>query len=306
MSKGIETTLEELINLRREANQLDFSARKISHSRLAGRYHSHFRGRGMDYFESRPYVDGDDVRNIDWRVTARTGSLHSKIFVEERDRPILLVVDFSPSMFFGTRNALKSVVAARMAAMLAWYANKNGDRVGGLLFTPDQEVDIRPTAGRSSVLAVLRALAEATAQHQSKQRENRLVDALDHAAKVARPGSLVLLLSDFYAAQSTPKRAALRQSLHRLAVHSDVIGFMVSDPIEHQLPENQSVPLSDGRQRFRVGSSQIKLRSRIEAQFKDRAKWVESEFGQLGLPVIPVLTTDNLLEAIHRPVRSYA
>ncbi len=93
MTYGVESTLEELLAMRNEAAQLNFSARKVSHSHLSGRYASHFRGRGMDYFESRPYVDGDDVRNIDWRVTARTGGLHSKIFVEERDRPVLIVVD---------------------------------------------------------------------------------------------------------------------------------------------------------------------------------------------------------------------
>lgn len=306
MSYGIESSLEELLALRNEATHLNFSARKVSHSHLSGRYASHFRGRGMDYFESRPYIDGDDVRNIDWRVTARTGKLHSKIFVEERERPVLIVVDFSPSMYFGTRRALKSVVAARLAALMAWYASGRGDRVGGLLFNPtDQphsEIDIRPAAGRSSVLKLLQALASSTRYHNTIEHENRLIDAMLHAARVARPGSLILLLSDFSATRTPTEQTRFRQPLHRLAAHSDVIAFHISDPFEQQLPAGRVLPLSNGRQRIKVSASDQGTRDRLRDEFQTRTAWLDREFGQMGQPVVPVCTTDRLVDAINRPV----
>lgn len=305
MTHGIESSLDELLALRSEAAHLKFSARKVSHSHLSGRYASHFRGRGMDYFESRPYIDGDDIRNIDWRVTARTGNLHSKIFVEERDRPVLIVVDFSPSMYFGTRNALKSVVAARLAALMAWYASGHGDRVGGLLFSPlnqpPAELDIRPAAGRASVLQLLQALATATRHHTSAGGENRLIDAMQHAARVARPGSLILLISDFSATRTPAERTRFRQPLHQLSAHSDVIGFCISDPFEHQLPEKRILPLSNGLERIKIAATDRRSRDRLRDDFAARTAWLQHEFGQMGQPVVPVYTTDRLVDAINRP-----
>ena len=305
MTYGIESTLEELLALRDEARQLSFSARKVSLSRLAGRYASHFRGRGMDYFESRPYTNGDDIRSIDWRVSARTGKLHSKVFIEERDRPVLVVVDFSPSMYFATRNAFKSVVAARLGALLAWYAVERGDRVGGLLFTPvthpPAEHDIRPGNGRKPVLQILRALARATAQHNHASGENRLIDAVEHTRRVARPGSLVLLISDFYSLRSESRQLAFQQALHPLSAHSDVIAFHVSDPLERAMPENRVIPLSNGRRRFRVYAADRTRRNMLQQEFQDRYRWLVNEFGQLGQPVVPVSTNDRPIEVLNRP-----
>ncbi|MCK5924018.1 MAG: DUF58 domain-containing protein, partial [Methylococcales bacterium] len=269
---------------------------KISHSRVQGRAHAKFRGKGMDYHETRPYVEGDDARNIDWRVTARMGELHSKVFVEERDRPVLLVVDFSPSLYFGTRNALKSVVASRLAALLAWHASHRGDRVGGLLFTPDGEHDIRPGRANRAVLPLLNALVEASALHHRAGSDNRLARALEHASHVARPGSLILLISDFYQVQES-----LRQPLARLAAHNDVISFFISDPIEQALPAKFDVPLSNGKTRLLLRPQDVSRRASIKAHFEHRLAWISREMAQLGQPVIPISTQDNISEAITRP-----
>ena len=308
MSYGIESTLEELLALRDDAKHLSFSARRMSLSQLAGRYASHFRGRGMDYHESRLYANGDDIRNIDWRVSARTGKLHSKVFIEERERPVLIVADFSPSMYFATRGAFKSVVAARLAALLAWYAGERGDRVGGLLFTPaghpPTEQDIRPGSGRKPVLQILRALAEATRLHAHTSGENRLIDAVEHTRRVARPGSLVLLISDFSCVRTPSRQAAFQQALHPLSAHSDVMAFMISDPIERALPENRAVPLSNGRQRFRVGRADRNSRQRLQRDYVSRHAWLVTEFGRLGQPVVPVSTQDRLLDILNRPAHA--
>lgn len=290
MSEGIETSLQELLALRAEAAHLKFSARKTANARLVNRSASSFRARGMDYFETRAYVEGDDVRNIDWRVTARTGKLHSKVYIEERDRPVLLLVDFSPSMYFGTRHALKSVKAARLAALLAWFAAQKGDRVGGLLFTPAGEHDIRPASGNKAVINLLSALCDATALFSKAEGENQLEHALEHAAQVARPGSLIFIISDFYEV-----KPSLLQPLHHLAAHNDIISFFMSDPIEQALPD-VSLPLGNAEQRIMLSRRDKQARAQIIAHYQHRVEWAKQALGNLGQPVIPVSTVDPLMD----------
>jgi uncharacterized protein (DUF58 family) len=303
---GPHTTLQDLIANQREAQSIVLSPKRKATRQLAGAHQSRLKGRGMEFDDVRGYQPGDDVRNIDWRVTARTGGLYSKVFVEERERPVLIVTDFSPSMYFGTRKALKSVVAARLAALMAWYAIGRGDRVGGLVFSPINqsggEWDIRPSTGRKSVLQLLQALSTATRHYPNDGGKNRLSDAMEHATRVARPGSLVLLLSDFSAMRSTQQQETFRQPLHRLAAHSDVIAFNISDPFEHQLPQDCMLPLSNGKQRLKIAASDERTRDRVRADFRARHAWLEREFGQLGQPVVPVSTTDKLVDAVNRPV----
>ena len=130
--QGVRLTVDELLALRRDALGLDLTSRYRVSSTLAGGYRSKFRGRGMDFDEVRTYQPGDDIRNIDWRVTARTGKPHTKLFKEERERPVFLLIDQSKHLFFGSRNALKSVVAARAASLLVWASINAGSRIGGI------------------------------------------------------------------------------------------------------------------------------------------------------------------------------
>ena len=132
--KGVRLTIDELLALRREAMALDLSSNYRVSSTLAGGYRSKFRGRGMDFDEVRLYQPGDDIRNIDWRVTARTGKPHTKLFREERERPVFLLLDQSKHLFFGSRVAFKSVIAARAASLLIWASITAGSRIGGVLF----------------------------------------------------------------------------------------------------------------------------------------------------------------------------
>ena len=128
LNAATRVTSRELIELRRHARKLDLTRRRPALAQLAGNHASRFRGRGMDYQESRAYQPGDDIRNMDWRVTARSGRAHTKLFQEERERPVVFCIDLGPSLFFATRGALKSVIAARAATLLAWAAAAQGDR----------------------------------------------------------------------------------------------------------------------------------------------------------------------------------
>jgi uncharacterized protein (DUF58 family) len=188
-----------LIALHRDAVNLPLKANKIG-SRMSGQYISAFKGRGMEFDEVRPYQAGDDVRSIDWRVTARTDKPHTKLFREERERPILLWLDLRRSMFFGSRNYFKSVLAAKAASLLAWSTAQHGDRLGGLIFSENHHEEIRPRRGKSATLHFIQKIAEHSAwdNDQSNYQESTSTDAIHRLRRVAKPGSLIFLLSDFH------------------------------------------------------------------------------------------------------------
>ncbi|MDG4561493.1 MAG: DUF58 domain-containing protein [Candidatus Competibacter sp.] len=247
-ARGLTVSIEELLRLRAQAAGLDFSPQRRVLSTQAGGYVSPYRGRGMEFEEVRAYQPGDDIRNMDWRVTARTGRPHTKLFREERERPVLFLVDLGPSMAFGTRVAFKSVVAARAAALLAWAARDNGDRIGGIVFAGKRHRELRPAARERGMLPFLKALVDMqlTGIMPAETGNGHWVDILRRLASAVRPGSLVFLLSDFH---GLPHQA--EQSFARLAAHNDMISILIFDPVEVAAPPAGRYPLSDG-QRFAV------------------------------------------------------
>jgi uncharacterized protein (DUF58 family) len=187
----------------------------------------------MDYLESRGYQAGDDIRNMDWRVTARAGEPHVKLYTQERERPVVVMVDLNPGMFFGTRGAFKSIVAARAAALIGWAAVRHHDRIGALLFNGRHQ-ELRPLGGQRGVLRLIRALVGATDPVQGMRQPDhpgRLTEALRRLRRVARPGGLVFILSDFYGID-----ADTRVLLQRLRQHSDVVACQVHDALELHSP----------------------------------------------------------------------
>ena len=295
---GIRATVAELTAIGRSISQQGLGAQKLSRTFLSGQYASHFRGRGMDYLETRPYANGDDIRNIDWRVTARIGSPHSKLFVEERDRPIVILGDFSASTYFGSRTAFKSVVAARIGAAMAFSGVKRGDRIGCLIHGQNGKFDIRPKGGRSNLMRVIHALSQATLstdnqQGQSTTKDDKsLGDLLIKACRSVPTGSMVILLSDFYDQASTYKK-----SLFHLAQHADIIGFHLYDTLEVKLPIKQAVSLSDGTRRIRISTDKIG-QSRQENHFIEHRKQLKTMFEKMGQALIHVSTQDDLLSIL--------
>ena len=237
---GIHLSASELIALKPRCNALSLPAHSPAASSLAGAYRSRFRGRGVDYVESRHYLPGDDIRNMDWRVTARTGRAHTKIFQEERERPVLVVVDASPSLYFGTRKRLKSVAAGQMAASVAWAAVRRGDRIGAFLFTSDDHRELRPTGGRRGAMRVIQGLVEWLNPETAHEGHKPLSVSLERVRHAVRPGSLVIIISDFFNLDEQCHR-----HLSRLRQHNDVIGCQVMDPAEQHLPVGR-FPISDG------------------------------------------------------------
>jgi uncharacterized protein (DUF58 family) len=233
--------------------------RQPAASALAGAYRSRFRGRGVDFLESRNYQPGDDIRNMDWRVTARTGRAHTKVFQEERERPVLVVMDASPSLYFGTRRRLKSVAAGQMAAAIAWSAVRRGDRIGGFLFAPGRHRELRPAGGRRGAMRMIQGLVDWLQPEETpEQTQDSLSGALERVRHAVRPGSLVIIISDFFSLDEDSNR-----HLSRLRQHNDVIGCQVLDVAEHLLPAGR-YPITDGENASILDMGQTASRRRYQ------------------------------------------
>ena len=260
---GIHLTAEELISLRPRCHALRLPMRQAAASALAGAYRSRFRGRGVDFLESRNYQPGDDIRNMDWRVTARTGKAHTKVFQEERERPVLVVLDASPTLYFGTRRRLKSVAAGQMAAAIAWAAVRRGDRIGGFLFAPGRHRELRPAGGRRGAMRMIQGLVEwlqpEQPAHKARPASEPLSLVLERVRHTVRPGSLVIIISDFFNLDESCNR-----HLSRLRQHNDVIGIQVLDAAEYRLPQGR-YPITDGEQATVLDTGLSSARERYEA-----------------------------------------
>ncbi|MBK1648185.1 DUF58 domain-containing protein [Rhabdochromatium marinum] len=281
----------DLIALRSRAARLSTKPPRASRSVLAGQHQSRFRGRGMDYRESRHYQAGDDIRNMDWRITARAGHAHVKVFDEERERPVVVVADFGPSMFFASRGAFKSVMAARLAALIGWSTISRGDRIGALLFD-GQHREIAPAGGRRGQMRLIRALVAAgdpnlgLAAHEAPAGElNRALARLRH---VIRPGSLVWLLSDFASADAETER-----HLSQLRVHNTVLAVEILDALELAPPPPGRYRISDGRRSGLLDTLSRGLRNDYQRVLAEQRAQIRARLERCGLRLHGCLTHED-------------
>lgn len=294
---GIHLESAELIALRPRCNALMLPMHSPAASALAGAYRSRFRGRGVDFVESRNYQPGDDIRNMDWRVTARTGKPHTKIFQEERERPVLIVLDASPSLFFGTRERLKSVAAGHLAAAIAWTAVKRGDRIGAFLFAPDGHRELRPAGGRRGAMRVIQGLVDWLDPDRPRPGAGVLSTALQRVRHALRPGSLVLVVSDFFSLDEDCNR-----HLSRLRQHNDVIGCQVLDPAEETLPTGR-FPITDGEHANLLDTGRESGRRRFMAMSEQHARNPQRMFQRHQCGWVTMRTTDDPVEVLGRDLR---
>ncbi len=279
--------LARLVALKHLARGFSFLPRQPVQSVLSGRHASRIRGRGLEFEEIRGYRPGDDVRSIDWKVTARTRQPHTRVFTEERDRPVLLLVDQRAAMFFGTRHAMKSVTAAEAAALGAWRALGVGDRVGALVFGDAACDAIAPRRDHATVLRILRAIVARNCALNAGMPVtdgapmlNRMIES---ATRLARHDHLVVVISDFDGADD-----ATRDMLKRLAVHNDVLCVPVYDPSAENLPRSGDLRVSDGRLEvlLPLGSGRV---HREVADFASGRIAAILEFPRsIGVPVLPL------------------
>ncbi len=299
---GIYPQADELIAMRFAARGLSLMPQRPVSATTAGVYRSRFRGRGVDYLESRSYQPGDDIRNMDWKVTARSGKAHTKMFQEERERPVIVLLDCGASMFFGTRCSLKSILAARLAACVGWAAVQHGDRIGAFGFASNRHQEMRPVGGRRGALNLIRHLVDwmqppvdgnSLAGHSVEQAGQALTDALKRLRHVARPGSLVVMISDFYGINPDTRR-----HLSRLRNHNDVVACQVYDPVELQPPPAGVYPISNGREHGMLNTHGQRARQRYQDYVDVHFEQLRQINRQLGIPLQRAATTDDPLAVI--------
>lgn len=291
----IRVSVPALVGLSRAAVSVRLGRGRIL-SRQSGDYQSPFRGRGMEFDESRLYQPGDDIRNIDWRVTARTGKTHTKLFREERERPVFVWLDLRTPMHFATRGRYKSVLAAQLAALIAWSALNNGDRVGGVIFSEHDHHELKPRRGKTAVLRLINRIANDVAWTRPASRggdRRSLEHALQRLRRVARPGSLVFLISDFRELDSQAQIP-----LARLSRHNEVAMLFVYDQLEEELPPPGRYRVLDGGREFLLDTSDSHLAGQYQQQFRARLDRLQQLSAGNSIRLLPCRTDAEPLSVL--------
>jgi len=291
---GPYVTLDQLLVLR-HVPLTTLRRNVLAHSTRGGSRESRHRGRGVDFAEVRLYQPGDDVRSIDWRVTARRARPHTKVFREERERPTLIIVDQSQSMFFGSVRRLKSVLAAEAGALLAWHALETGERVGGIVVGNRHEHVFKPHRSTRAVVRLLGCLARCNAEldRDSNAEPGQLLAALRHATRVAQRGYRLFLISDIAEFDE-----AHRQLLVKLARFNELTVVLTTDPMESELPLANRYAITDGHERAVLFSGNKALRRRYRDRHEDHVERIRDCTHHTGSRLLILQTGDHVAQRI--------
>ena len=305
---GIYADLDELIRLQYKAQGFSFLPRQPVHSILAGRHASRLRGRGLNFEEIRNYLPGDDIRNMDWKVTARMQKPHVRVYTEERDRPVLLLVDQRISMFFGSKRNMKSVTAAEAAALSAWRVFSAGDRVGAIVFNDTDMKVIEPRRSRQQVMKILQAVVEKNHQlglgKGIRSNPGMFNEMMERALRLAKHDFLVCSIGDGTGVNDETVRLATL-----LTAHNDMLAGFICDPIEADLPDAGRLVVAEEDLQLEVDTSDKKFRQKFSDEFNNRLNWIQEISRLRSVPVVPIHTGEGVAEQMrqalgyHPPVR---
>ncbi len=267
--RGLMDTKELLKKVRK----IEIKTRRLSDHIFGGEYHSTFKGRGMTFSEVRQYQFGDDVRSIDWNVTARYNEPYIKIFEEERELTMMLMVDVSGSQLFGTKQQFKKEIITEIAATLAFSATQNNDKIGLILFTDEIELFIPPKKGRSHVLRIIRELLE----HKPKSKKTNITEALKFLSNVMKKKAIVFILSDFITDD-------YQQTLKIVGGKHDVTGIRVYDRREEEIPNLGMVQMEDEEtgELLLVNTGSKKMRVNYAKYYRERIDYFRDSFTRSG------------------------
>ena len=298
---GANIVLGDLLRWRLAAQHIPLENRRNS-SQLAGGRRSTLRGRGIDFDEVRLYQAGDDVRAIDWRVTARTGKPHTKVFREEKERPVILVIDLRSAMFFGSRRCFKSVLVAHTAALLAWATLEAGDRIGAMLISDDGIVDIKPRRSRHTVLQLFRQILAINQRYKSINKSRTasagapsLHDAMQQLRAITKPGSCTILLSDFHDWNDDCARA-----LYPVVRHSQCFAVQSTDALEQKMPTLGLVRLRSGLRTATIDTQDQKMLARFQQQRQQQQQQLHDALRTLKIPQLSLRTNELLFPALRQ------
>lgn len=271
--------------------QIEIRTKGLVSNIFGGEYHSAFKGTGMDFAEVRPYQFGDDVRNIDWNVSARYPETFIKVFEEEREQTVILAVDVSGSEDFASASAFKREIAAEICAVVAFSAIQNNDKVGLLLFSDQIELFVPPKKGRKHVLRLIRDLFA----HEQQSAGTDLKVALNHLVHVLHRRSIVMLLSDFMDDGFEPALRAVSRRHDTIAVH-------LTDPVENELPEVGLMEVTDAEtgERVLIDTSDVDVRNQYEQEARTRELALTKMFRRLKVDTIPIITDEGYVDPLIR------
>jgi uncharacterized protein (DUF58 family) len=295
----VSVTQAELIRLSGPARTIALDVLRVN-SLQTGAYVSNFKGRGMEFDESRPYQPGDDPRNIDWRVTARSNEAYTKLFREERERPVLIVTDLRSNMHFATQGSFKSVSAARASALLSWAAHHRGDRLGGIVFGDTRHRELRPRLGRQAALRYVHELVSHPDWNVPDEpvvtdEEPALTQALAAMRRVIHPGSLVIVISDFV---GLSRKA--QSYLTGVARHSEVLAILLSDPLERRLPPPGRYRLVSHDDEMAIDTFAKNARSDYRHEFQDRVAVIDKFCHRYGIHLLHLSTDEDPIEKLQQ------
>jgi uncharacterized protein (DUF58 family) len=289
---ALHPKIDDLLELRHQARTLGLASHHMVNSAFSGLYVSVFRGSGLDFEEVREYREGDDIRNMEWHVTARTDVPHLKVFREERERSVMLCVDNGPHMNFGTRGTFKSIQAAKAAALIGWAAHTHHDRVGGLLFgDPDTRMSFfRPSRGRRALWRLLQALSLPMAMGRCEG--DPLLDALQKLNRGIPTGSLIFIIASL-----DREVTSLEFTLGRLRQRHAIVLLSVDDPADRDIPRIGNVAFagSDG-QVVEVNTDDIQAREIYRNTWEERRRDLRNMTNRLGITLISLGTE----KSVHR------
>lgn len=295
----VYVNLHQLTLLQHQARGLSFLPRQPVHSLLSGRHASRVRGRGLNFEEIRKYHAGDDVRTIDWKVTARLRSPHTRVYTEERDRPVLLIVDQRIGMFFGTQVNMKSVTAAQTAAMAAWRILDAKDRVGAIIFDDQQMEIIAPNRTRNTVMRILKTLVtynqKLAADAAIRPNPGMLAKVIQRASRMATHDYLVTIISDFHGYDQS-----VLDHLRLIRRHNDLIAALVHDPSASKLGLSRDFVVTDGELQVELKLGGKQTRERIENTSSGRIATILELQNKLQTPVFPLNTAEDVTAQLHR------
>ena len=280
----------ETQDLLKKVRKIEIKSRGLSSNIFAGKYHSAFKGRGMAFSEVRAYQYGDDVRDIDWNVTARTGNPHVKVFEEERELTVMLLIDVSGSLDFGTRAEIKRDVVTEISATLAFSAIQNNDKIGVVFFSDKVEKYIPPKKGRKHILYIIHEMLD----FKPQSRKTDISCALEFLVSALKRKCTAFLISDFYARKSFEKQMMICSNKH------DVVAIQVFDPFAKTLPDVGLMKIMDleTEHEMYIDTSDRKLRNAHSKYWQEREQELESLFKRSNVDSVAVATNEDYVKSL--------
>lgn len=286
-------SFDALMRLQHQAKLLKLKNNKLLKTHWHGDRSSRLRGRGMEFEEVRHYLPGDDIRTMDWRVTARTGKPHTKVFQEERERAVMFYIDLGATMHFGTEKAFKSTIAAQIASLIAWSAIQAGDKVGGIVASHKHSKEFKPKSRSNSILPLLKFIADSCADHPQQIQTNPLNDYLLRLKRLSKPGNLIVIVSDFYSLNDDSERI-----IHALAKHNDIILCHIFDRLETTPPPKGQYQITNGDQRINFNTLNNKTRLQHKTLFQQRQARLQELTRKFSGYYCPITTKDNVTDIL--------